>query len=202
LATDQVRFYRPDAAENRAHAGGGGYALRGGDAATNAPIALDTVPALVLSEILRDVDLFVGVASVGNNPQWSDGGPENRYRAYWWNFGFGELAEGGAGRKDLLGRLLPRLSIASVCELRDRFLVVMGKLRTYKIHLGSGNILMEPNDQYLCIVPDAGAMHRSAGQVHLPFEGDRTLSIILSKAFLLAADDKISDATITRQVRG
>src|SRR6516162_7129953 len=24
-----------------------------------------------------------------------------------------------------------------------------------KIHLGSGNILMEPNDQYLCIVPDA-----------------------------------------------
>lgn len=28
-----------------------------------------------------------------------------------------------------------------------------GDLRTYKIHLGSGNILMSPNNQYLCIVP-------------------------------------------------
>jgi hypothetical protein len=28
--------------------------------------------------------------------------------------------------------------------------VVKGELRTYRIHLGSGNILMEPNDQYLC----------------------------------------------------
>ena len=30
-----------------------------------------------------------------------------------------------------------------------------GDCAPYKIHLGSGNILMEPNDQYLCIVPDA-----------------------------------------------
>jgi hypothetical protein len=36
----------------------------------------------------------------------------------------------------------------------------------------------------------------------LPFEGDMTLSIILSKAFLLAADDEITDASIVRQIRG
>lgn len=35
----------------------------------------------------------------------------------------------------------------------------------------------------------------------LPFEGDRTLSIILSKAFLLAEDGKIKDPTIMRQIR-
>ena len=35
----------------------------------------------------------------------------------------------------------------------------------------------------------------------LPFEGDSTLSIILSKAFLLAEDRKISDPSITRQIR-
>ncbi len=77
-------------------------------------------------------------------------------------------------------------------------LVIRGTLRTYKIHLGSGNILMEPNDQYLCIVPDRS---RAAGDnLLLPFEGDATLSIILSKAFLLAADNKISDPTIVRQI--
>jgi hypothetical protein len=36
--------------------------------------------------------------------------------------------------------------------------------------------------------------------VFLPFEGDGTLSVIVSKAFLLAEDRKISDPTITRQI--
>jgi hypothetical protein len=79
---------------------------------------------------------------------------------------------------------------------------VKGSLRTYKIHLGSGNILMEPNDQYLCIVPDRGGAAAKAGEkVFLPFEGDSTLSIILSKAFLLADDQEIKDGTILRQLR-
>ena len=84
------------------------------------------------------------------------------------------------------------------CTLGDRFLVVRGSLRTYKIHLGSGNILMEPNDQYLYIPPRSTA--DGAADVFLPFEGDATLSIILSKAFLLAEDKKIKDETITRQI--
>ena len=33
------------------------------------------------------------------------------------------------------------------------------------------------------------------------FEGDSLLAVILSKAFLLAADDKITDTTITRQIK-
>jgi hypothetical protein len=78
---------------------------------------------------------------------------------------------------------------------------VQGKLRTYKIHLGSGNILMEPNGQYLCIVPGR-ASDVAEDKVFLPFEGDRTLSIILSKALLLADDDKIRDPSITRQIKG
>ena len=54
LSTDQVRFYR----------------RHEGD-----PMPLANVPPLVFSEVLRDVDLFVGVASVGNDPNWTDGGP-------------------------------------------------------------------------------------------------------------------------------
>ena len=37
-------------------------------------------------------------------------------------------------------------------------------------------------------------------KIWLPFEGDRTLSIILSKAVLLAADDEITDPVILAQL--
>jgi len=44
------------------------------------------------------------------------------------------------------------------------------------------------------------AGERSGGRLWLPFEGDRTLSIIISKALLLAADDKITDPVILNQL--
>jgi hypothetical protein len=58
---------------------------------------------------------------------------------------------------------------------------------------------MEPNDQYLCIVPKSESPG-TATTVRLPFEGDNVLSIILSKAAMLAADDKINDPTILSQI--
>jgi hypothetical protein len=197
LSTDQVRFYRIDAAQLFAHAGGGGYGRW--NQAADEPLPLETIPPLVFSEIMRDVDLFVGVASVGNDPNWADGGPGGQYRDYWQTYSFGELSATAQTRKALLERLLPRLKIAGRCTLSDRFLVVRGSIRTYKVHLGSGNILMEPNDQYLCIVPKQATA--GGERVHLPFEGDGTLSVILSKAFLLADDAKITDPTITSQLK-
>jgi hypothetical protein len=197
LSTDQVRFYRIDAEQLHAHAGGGGY--RDWNDSADEPLPLETVPPLVFSEIMRDVDLFVGVASVGNDPNWADGGPNGQYRDYWQSYSFGELSTTAQTRKVLLQRLLPRLKIAGRCTLAERFLIVRGSLRTYKIHLGSGNILMEPNDQYLCIVPKQTIA--GGERVFLPFEGDGTLSIVLSKAFLLADDAKITDPTITSQLK-
>ncbi len=154
--TVQGRIYRIDAAQRSAHAGGGGYQGRwsGEDAE---PMALEERPPLVFSDILRDVDLFVGVASVGNDPTWSDGGPAGRFTAYWQGYSFGDLSATAKTRKAVLERLMPRLKIASRCSFSDKFLVVRGDLRTYRIHLGSGNILMEPNDQYLCIVAKQSA---------------------------------------------
>ena len=73
--------------------------------------------------------------------------------------------------------------------------------RRYRIHLGSGNVLMEPGSRYLCIVEGAAtkAMPRN---LPLPFEGDQNLSLILSKAFLLADDRKIKEQSILRQLPG
>ena len=202
LTTDQVRFYRMGAVENRAHAGGGGYSARRWLGIGNAePLPLEEIPPLVFSEIMRDVDMFVGVASVGNDPTWMDGGGEARYQDYWHNYSFGELTESSRTRKQVLETLIPRLKIAEYCTLTDKFLIVRGQIRTYKIHLGSGNILMEPNDQYLCIVPSRRSSEMGKDKLFIPFEGDQTLAIILSKAFLLAEDKKITDPSITRQLR-
>ena len=202
LTTDQVRFYRSDAAENRARSVGGGYyAGQRGDQRNAEPLPLDSIPPLVFSEIMRDVDLFVGVASIGNDPNWLDGGAGVRYGDYWQGYSFGDLTESAKTRKQVLEKLLPRLKIAGRCQVVDKFLVVSGDLRKYKIHLGSGNILMEPNDQYLCIVPSRGGMQLEKERLYLPFEGDQTLAVILSKAFLLAEDRKITDPTIVRQLK-
>lgn len=181
ITTDQVRFYRADAPSAD-------------------PLLLAEVPPLVLSEVLRDVDLFVGVASVGNDPTWADGGPDGRFREYWTSYSFGELGATAQTRRELLTQLVPRLAIADRATVEDRFLVVRGDLRTYRIHLGSGNILMSPHNQYLCIVPTQSA-ERGTDNVFLPFEGDRMLAVILSKALLLAKDSQITDPSITEQLR-
>ena len=166
---------------------------------TNQTIDLQWVPEIVFSEIMRDIDLFVGVCSVGNDPQWADNNGKPQIREYWRSYSFGDLSEMAKTRKSVLQRLVPRLKIRDVAELAGNFLIVKGKKRVYKIHIGSGNILMEPNDQYLCIVPDKKSNAQS-NKLFLPFEGDKGLSIILSKAFLLAEDDKITDKTILSQI--
>jgi hypothetical protein len=180
VSTDQIRFVRP--------------------AAPEAPVPLPELDALVFSEVMRDVDLFVGVASVGNDPLWRDQGGLAQYRNYWESYSFGELTEVAKTRKLALERLVPRLKIGRVSELKGNFLHVRGHHHVYKIHLGSGNILMEPGDRYLCIVPDRSAKTLGAPGVFLPFEGDAVLSIILSKAALLMDDDQITDETILRQL--
>ncbi|MET8830884.1 DUF4132 domain-containing protein [Streptomyces sp. NPDC004610] len=175
--TDQVRFERRDGRTWR-------------------PVPLAEVPPLVFSEAMRDVDLFIAVTSIAADPDWTDRG-EDRHTAYRRAAGFGELTATAEMRREALARILPRLRIADRCTLDGRFLTVRGDLRTYRIHLGSANILMEPDDTYLCIVPGTG---RPPGTLFLPFEDER-LSLILSKAFLLAADTAITDPTILRQLR-
>jgi hypothetical protein len=175
-STDQVRF----------------TAVGGGE-----PMPLTDVPPIVFSEAMRDVDLFVGVASIAADPEWADRG--ERYIDYWREHAFGDLGAAAETRREVLTELVPQLKIADRLELEDRYLRVRGDLRTYRIHLGSANVLMEPNDEYLCIVPDRSAKARP--RVLLPFEDDNRLSEIISKAFLVAGDKRISDRTIIDQVR-
>ncbi|MAT15914.1 MAG: hypothetical protein CMJ46_11675 [Planctomyces sp.] len=164
----------------------------------NTVVPLHDVPPIVFTELMRDVDLFVGVCSMGNDPNWGDHGPGQQARDYWCDYSFGALSDSACQRREFLKNLIPRLKIADRCSFDDRFLIVRGDIRTYRIHIGSSNIQREPDNRYLCIVPKGIQENHD---VFLPFEGDTRLSVILSKAFLLANDTAIDDPTIVRQIQ-
>ena len=96
----------------------------------------------------------------------------------------------------MLALLIPQLKHASSFSLKDRHLHVRGALHDYSIHLGSAGVMIKSRQQHICIVPTA-----SAEKFALPFDHDTTLSLILSKAFLLVNDDKIDDPVILQQIR-
>jgi uncharacterized protein DUF4132 len=202
LKTDQIRFRRL--------VDGGDWRRDGGLQLHLGPyVALTEVGAVAFSEVMRDIDLFVAVASIGQDPTWIDAGgdashPDQWRRGvatqYWNQFNAAELAESAKARHAFLAELVPKLAIAGRLRLDDRFLIVQGKLRAYRIHVGSGNIFIEPDNRYLCIVSKT-AMAPKDDAIFLPFEGDRLLSLILSKAFMLADDDAITDRAIVSQLR-
>jgi hypothetical protein len=177
VSTDQVRFSR----------------------LSGQRINLIDVPPIIFSELMRDVDLFVAVCSVANDPDWVDGGPQGRYGDYWTAQAFGDLGETAKTRRDLIALIAPRLAIADQLSIDGNFLNVRGVRQEYRIHLGSSNIQILPSNRYLCIVRDAAPKGEKT-DVRLPFAGDSLLAMILSKAFMLAADDRITDPSILRQL--
>ena len=122
-------------------------------------LSLADVPLLVFSEAMRDVDLFVSVTSIGADPDWEDRGEQGRFGRYWREYSVAELGPAGEIRRAILELVLPGLAIADRCALEERFLVVRGDVRTYRIHLGSGHAFMSPHDEYLLMphVRDARA---------------------------------------------
>ena len=200
ISTGRVDFVKLEAAQpDKAEPGPFGLTLprkfRG--LRRRAALRLEDVPALVFSEVMRDCDLFVGVTSIGTDPAWERDHPDDPHLPYWQQFAFGDLTSAAENRRVVLESLLPKLAIRDRCRLDGRFLVVRGDLHEYRIHMGSGNVLMEPGSRYLCIVQGPGD---TAANLPLPFEGDRILGVVLSKALLLMNDTKIKDPTIARQL--
>jgi hypothetical protein len=167
-----------------------------------ARLPLSTVPRVAFSEAMRDVDLIVAVASIGTDQHWQEWEQRRLARQFDWaqlRRDYEQLATASAiARADLLRELLPNLGLGDRARLDGHFVLVDGNLGRYRIHLGSGNIHMEPSGRYLCIVP--GPL--STQKLYLPFEGDDTKTAeILSKILLLLEDDRIRDESILRQIR-
>ena len=178
ICTDQVRFCRD-----------------------GAPVPLEEVPPLTFSEAMRDVDLFVGVCSLGNDPTWPNRGPAE-YGPYWQTVrrgrtvGVRKNAPRRAGRADpaaqdcqqaLTGGSVSRRAWRS-CDLSDSSRLEQradGAWEPISLHRSRTR---------------RSVRNRDTASL-LPFEGDHGLSIILSKALLLAADATITDPLIVRQIR-
>jgi hypothetical protein len=162
---------------------------------------LKDVPRVAFSEAMRDVDLIVSVASIGTDQMWLEwerrraAGQEN------WAYqraAYEQLAAGPAGtRGQLLRALIPILGLQRTVQVDGHFLMVKGKRASYRIHLGTGNIHVEPSGRYLCIVPTG----RSRAPTYLPYEDtDGKTEEIIAKILLLVNDDKVTDPAIRKQI--
>jgi hypothetical protein len=142
------------------------------------PLALETIPPRLFSEVMRDLDLVVSVAHRGGvDPEASASTVEMR--------------------SALLRETLGLLKLENVRVERSHALI-KGQLGDYTVHLGSANVHRQPGGS-LCIIP-VSSQHR--GRIFLPFaDDDPKTAEVVSKVLLLAEDKKIQDPTILEQLR-
>lgn len=142
------------------------------------PVPLAEVPPVVFSEVMRDLDLVVSVA--GTDPTRLDS------------------AARASSRAQVLSALIADLGLRRV-TVEGTSAVVRGSRATYRVHLTSGSIHVEPGG-YLCVVP-ADFGRKAHRRLFLPFADDDAMtSVVLSKVLLLAEDEKITDRSILDQL--
>jgi hypothetical protein len=139
---------------------------------------LESVPRVVFSEAMRDLDLVVSVAHAGGvDPEATASTTEMRAA---------------------LIRETARLLRLENIEFASQHVLITGRLGEYSLHLGSGTVHRRPGGA-VCIIP-VGSQHR--GRLFLPFaDDDPKTAEIVSKALLLARDHEIKDPSILEQLR-
>lgn len=144
---------------------------------TGEAIRIAEIPAIVFSEVMRDVDLAVSVAHAGGvDPETSHSTMEMRAA--------------------ILSFVLPMFRITNV-KAEGHHAIVTGKLATYSIHLGSG-VVHQLGGAMIPVLP-VHSQHR--GKIFLPFvDDDPKTAEIISKVLLFAEDDKIKDPMILSNI--
>lgn len=163
-------------------------------------VPITEVPALVFSEVMHDLSKAVVDSAMAVNLEWRDHTDTSRPVSFHFRRSFRHAEQDADVRLKRLEEILPQLTIADRCEVRPPYLDIRGKLGAYRIHAGNAAVFKQPNDLHLCIVakPDKSAPLVDAAP---SAETDTILTTVLSKAFLLADDDKITDPSILSQIR-
>ena len=177
VGSDQVRFYR-DSRE----------------------VGVDEVPAIVYSEVMRDVDLFTSVSAVGGDETWADQGDRGT-GIFSEGFNSGDLFGIIELRRESLSLVLPHTTIQDRCKLHETWLQVRGQLGTYRIEFawGGASLVTESGFRWLRIprkILDAIAIDFSA----IPIDLDYRTESILRKAYVLADDWKIESPDLITQL--
>jgi len=176
VGSDQVRFYR-DRKE----------------------IEVGDVPAIVYSEVMRDVDLFTSVCAVGDDETWSDQG-ERGMGVLSGRFNLQEISAVIALRAEMLARVLPHTTIAGRCQIQKAALEVRGQLGTYRISLGWGAaVLATASGMRWLRIPQRILDSVPLDLAAIPIELDHRTEMILRKAHVLADDWKIDSPDLMRQ---
>lgn len=141
------------------------------------PLPLLTIPPMIFSEVMRDLDLVVSVAHRGGvDPETTASTIEMR--------------------SSLMRETCALLKIRNV-TLQGNYALIEGKLGSYSVHLGSAVVHRQPGGA-LCIVP-VHAQQR--GRIFLPFaDDDPKTAEVISKTLLLAKDAEIKDPSILEQL--
>lgn len=147
------------------------------DRKTFKAIAIENVPDIIYSEVMRDVDLAVSVAHAGGvDPETSHSTVEMR--------------------KVIVEFNLPLFRIDNV-SFEGNHAMVKGIKGTYSIHLGSG-VVHKLGGHQINVLP---VHSQSRGKLFLPFiDDDPKTAEIMSKIVLFANDDKIKDPYILEQL--
>ena len=130
--------------------------------------------------------------------------PKGRFVNYWHNYSFGDLSESAKTRNGR-ARIPPPAPHQNPRHVGPSPNIPHHPRRRSaptKSTSAAATSSWNPTTNTSASSPTAQRNRRHRRNLFLPFEGDSTLSIILSKAFLLAEDQKIKDPTITRQIGG
>ena len=148
------------------------------DRKTFKPILIDNVPDLVFTEVMRDIDLVVSVAHIGDvDPEASHSTIEMRKAIVEFNCKLFKLKN---------------------VTFSENHVLIKGERAEYSIHLGSG-LVHQKAGSAINVLP-VHSQHR--GRVFLPFiDDDPKTAEIMAKVILFAQDEKIKDVFILEQIK-
>lgn len=140
-------------------------------------VTLEDIPPVLFSEIMRDIDLVVSVAYVGNiDPETSMSTVEIR---------------------TALAQELTRLLKLDNVRFVGSHAKIDGKLAKWSVHMGSGIVHVEGKG----MIPIIPVHSQSRGRVFLPFaDDDPKTAEIMSKIILLAEDTRIKDPEMLSRI--
>jgi len=140
-------------------------------------MTIEDVPDLIFSEVMRDIDLVVSVAHVGDvDPEASQSTIEMRRAIVEFNAKLFKLKN---------------------VTFTESHALIKGTRAEYSIHLGSG-VIHQKAGATIEVLP-VHSQHR--GRIFLPFiDEDPKTAEIMSKVLLFAQDEKIKDIFILDQI--
>jgi hypothetical protein len=163
-------------------------------------VAVDEVPAILYSEVMRDIDLFTSVSAVGADETWADQGDRGT-GIFTDRFDLHEFSCLVALRWEVLSLVVPQTPIQDRCKIHKSWLEVRGQLGTYRIEFawGGASLVTDKEFRWLRIptkILDAVPLDLGA----IPIEMDYRTEMILRKAHLLADDWKIDSPDLIKQL--